>query len=292
MIWQIISLILAITSFYFGVKASKKRKLLVLNIYYSSAKELIIQKVGDITLSYKDQVYSNITSLEYLFFNEGTDAIDGDDILSDSPIILQCDQNSAILDFAVRSESNAQITASLERTNDKSISLKFLWLPRRSGIRLKLLCSGENPQISLKGKIRGLPPLREIKSFQYRSLYSSVNDRCSHLEDTYSYLRQWAFIAVVGFIIFFMFKVCSGPDKSAHIYPPTTIHEQQKQITNLLAQAGLLANNNPITDSSLVDTVNVNNFKIIHSWHRRDFVKSLRRLLGGGRIYGNFSQQN
>jgi hypothetical protein len=262
-----------------------KRKLQILQIYRASAKELVLGTVGDLKLSYNDKIYSNITAFEYLVFNDGTVPIDGEDVKPEVPITLSCGNDSEFLDYKLVSQSTKNIEAELGFISSNSVLIKFQWLYKNSGIRIKCLCAGETPKLTVNGKVKGIAPLNKIEEFKHESLLTSIEQVFSRISRGFDSLLKITALLSTSYLFILLFISCGSDPvikNRAYIYPPFSVLSEQINLMSFLrsaqpiiADSSIVQNFNIADDSVLLDTLIIDNLKLSFAWQPDAFARSI-----------------
>src|SRR6266498_2492258 len=150
--------ILGVLGLIFGYIFYRK-SLRVKEPYYSIWSNNLIQdsiaNMSGLEVIYKGHKVDNLTVSKVLFWNDGYDTIESEDIVSTDP--LRIDSVSQILDGTVIKANNPsnQIIATVA-ANGASVHIAFDYLDKNDGAIIQVVHTGKSSSdLTLKGKLKG-----------------------------------------------------------------------------------------------------------------------------------------
>jgi xanthosine utilization system XapX-like protein len=124
-----------------------------------------ITKLSDLNITYKDKKVANLTISKILFWNNGSETIDGSDIANTDPLRVESQNNKKILDakiIQVSLESNQPKV--VLNTAKNIVNISFDYLGKKEGFILQIIHDGTiNEDLIFKGIIKGVN-IRDLSS--------------------------------------------------------------------------------------------------------------------------------
>jgi hypothetical protein len=151
-------------------------------------------------IRYKGKTVPRVTKVTAIFWNSGTDTIEGSQIATADPLRIELSDDSDLLNFEIIKQSRLVNNVSLSILNNKN-AIYFDFLDQNDGFVLEILHSGGKNNLHFTGTIKGIPKgISQIESGDYfEKTFTKM-----FLEIAFSranYLIPWVFL-FVG--IFFM----------------------------------------------------------------------------------------
>jgi hypothetical protein len=114
---------------------------------------------GDLTVQYKGIDVPRLTKSIIVFWNEGENTINSDDIVPTDLLYIDVGKNSKILSISTAKSSRlvTQIECQNDVNDNSKARLNFEFLDPQDGGVIEVLHTGENKIIKLSGTIKGLP---------------------------------------------------------------------------------------------------------------------------------------
>lgn len=144
-------------SFYFYRKSIRRAKPL---IHYTG--ELIFDEKNNIKpdklrISFEDNEVSKLSRMYLWFWNGGTDVINRDDVVGNSPRINFPEDGGKILSVKVINETRRLCNINLSHFDENSIDLDFDFLDQGDGILIEVIHTYDSNNCDVVGIIKGVP---------------------------------------------------------------------------------------------------------------------------------------
>jgi len=159
----ITGIIIGIVVSYYFYRVSKRAKEPSWSIRSNNLIEGYGSKLSDLEIRYKSQQVENLTISRVLFWNEGSETIDRNDIVAANPLRIEGLNNTRLIDTKVLSSNNPSSRFLCSLSDDKThASLEFDYLDQDNGAVIQIFHTGTSSQdISVKGDIKGVKVLRQ-----------------------------------------------------------------------------------------------------------------------------------
>lgn len=158
----IIGILIGIIASYYFYRKSLKIKEPCWSVRSSNLIQDYSTKVEQLKILYKDEPVENLTISRVLFWNNGSDTIDGSDIKTANPLKIVGAENVNILDSTIIASNNAssQIKAILNKA-ENSIPIEFDYLDDKQGAVIQIIHTGKTSEdIKVIGDIKGVKKLQ------------------------------------------------------------------------------------------------------------------------------------
>jgi hypothetical protein len=170
---DIVGIVIGIAGIFIGVIVSYyfyRKSLRVKGLCFSIKTENFIEgystRFNDLTIRYKDKEIENLSVSKVLFWNNGNETIDRDDILTAFPLHIFAVDDVEILDVKVLDSNNvaSRFTSSLSE-DGKSAYLSFDYLDSQQGAVIQVIHTGTSPlSVYIHGHVKG------VKEISYKEV--------------------------------------------------------------------------------------------------------------------------
>lgn len=155
----IIGIILGI----FGIFSYRISKSVAKPSYQKSSLRLIGRNEDNlpkyVTVTYKGNEVDRLTKTTLTIWNDGTETLDGSDVVDSDPLLISFKENDKILSYKIlkkTKEANAFSLIKCEAFTNK-LRLEFEYLDPKDGVVIELLHDSEERYPEFSGTIKGLP---------------------------------------------------------------------------------------------------------------------------------------
>ena len=168
----ILSLVFAI----YTLVVDKKRKEISIDYYTNEIIKSGKSPIDGLDIKYKEKQIDNLWSTIYCIWNSGNVVIDKCDVVESRPLKLICKRGS-ILDVRILTQSDISNAFKVKRVLPSEAEIEFDYMDGNEGVKLQVLHTGENKELSIDIKIKGGKQIRnytEIKKHSF--LVSMLNE--------------------------------------------------------------------------------------------------------------------
>ena len=113
----------------------------------------------DVTVLFKGQEVDRLTKTQLIIWNNGTEVLNGEDIVSDDPLRIAFTEGTNILSYKILKTTRDVNKFSIKKDEDKpsQLFISFSYLDPSDGITLELLHDSSERYPNILGTIKGIP---------------------------------------------------------------------------------------------------------------------------------------
>jgi len=114
---------------------------------------------SEVTVTYKGKVVERLTKTTLILWNNGSESLDGKNIVAADPLTLKFDEQDNILSYNIIKRTKDVNGFSIEKNENspRELFLSFDYLDPDDGVVIELLHDSANKYPELTGTIKGLP---------------------------------------------------------------------------------------------------------------------------------------
>ncbi|MDP5145320.1 hypothetical protein ORI98_02550 [Shewanella sp. ULN5] len=113
----------------------------------------------DVKVTYKGNEVDRLTKTTLTIWNNGTETLDGSDVVDSDPLLISFKENDKILSYKILKKTKDANAFSLINCEDATnkLRLEFEYLDPKDGVVIELLHDSEERYPTFSGTIKGLP---------------------------------------------------------------------------------------------------------------------------------------
>lgn len=238
---DIVGLIVGVAGILIGIIVSYcfyRKSLRLKEPYWAIRSNNLIQgyrtKIDFLKVFFKDEDVENLTISRVLFWNDGADTIDKQDLNTANPLQIVGLNNSRILDVKVLASNNSSSQFKVSLEENECVYVDFDYLDENQGAVIQIVHTGKSSRdIEVVGDIKGVKELRNKLSaprwIQISAKIKSKSKIPNKIVAIISALFGLAYIAM-GLVTIF------APSLDPHIIPNATqsINSDQARIISMV----------------------------------------------------------
>lgn len=147
----------------FGIFSYRISKSVAKPSYQKSSLRLIGRNENnlpkDVTVTYKGNEVDRLTKTTLTIWNNGTETLDGSDVVDSEPLLISFKENDKILSYKILKKTKDANAFSLINCEDATnkLRLEFEYLDPKDGVVIELLHDSQERYPVFSGTIKGLP---------------------------------------------------------------------------------------------------------------------------------------
>lgn len=172
-----------------GIFSYKISKSIAKPAYQKSSLQLIGREEDnlpdEVEVTYKGKKVDRLTKTKLIFWNDGTETLDGDSVVKSDPITIVFPENTNILSYKILKRTKAvnNFNATKDEEKQNHLILHFDYLDPKDGIVLEILHDSEKRYPKITGSIKGLKKcfsdlgrIYEAKNFKSKGRIGKILD--------------------------------------------------------------------------------------------------------------------
>ncbi|ETI60836.1 hypothetical protein [Marinomonas profundimaris] len=159
---------------------------------------------SEVSIKYDGDDVKKLTRTSIIFWNHGTEILNGEDIVLSDPLRLEFPSEVTILNSKIIKETKSSNEFELKQDEENKyiLYLSYVYLDPRDGVSFEILHDGEMKYPKFEGVIKGIP--KGVFRFSSDSLFSD-DDMPNFMRKTLKLLNKnlmYLFLFISGAVVF------------------------------------------------------------------------------------------
>lgn len=114
---------------------------------------------SDVSITYNGTIVQRLTKVTLIFWNNGTEMLNGEDIVKSDPLKIKFSEGSTILSYKILKITKETNSFCLSKVQDSQneMNIEFTYLDPMDGATIEILHDAEERYPKINGTIKGLP---------------------------------------------------------------------------------------------------------------------------------------
>lgn len=175
--WFVLSMC-TILSFLFAIYTwlvEKKREEISIDYYTNEMIKRGRSSIDGLDIKYKGRDINDLSSTIYYIWNSGNIVIDKRDVVESRPLKI-ISQKGTILDVRILAQSDISNAFEVKNISASEVEIAFDYMDGNEGVKLQVLHTGENKELSVDVKIKGGKQIRNYTLIKKQSFLAGLFD--------------------------------------------------------------------------------------------------------------------